>query len=226
MSSVVGVHGNAGQTNYAASKGGVIALTKALAQGGRLARHPRQLHRARLHRDRAHRRAARGGARRHPRGDAARAGSATPRTSRASCASCSRTMPPTSRAPSCRSTAGWGCSMERRRVVVTGHRSGQRGRHGRARLRGRVSARAARAAAPITRFDASRVAGADRVRGEGLRPDDGPRQEDRAAHRPLLRTSPWPRPARRSQHARLEIAPEADRIGASIGSGIGGLDTL
>ena len=32
MSSVVGVHGNLGQTNYAASKGGVIALTKALAK--------------------------------------------------------------------------------------------------------------------------------------------------------------------------------------------------
>jgi 3-oxoacyl-[acyl-carrier protein] reductase len=32
MASVVGVHGNAGQTNYAASKGGVIALTKALAK--------------------------------------------------------------------------------------------------------------------------------------------------------------------------------------------------
>jgi 3-oxoacyl-[acyl-carrier protein] reductase len=32
MSSVVGLHGNAGQTNYAASKGGVIALTKALAK--------------------------------------------------------------------------------------------------------------------------------------------------------------------------------------------------
>ena len=32
MSSVVGLHGNFGQTNYAASKGGVIALTKALAK--------------------------------------------------------------------------------------------------------------------------------------------------------------------------------------------------
>lgn len=32
MSSVVGLHGNLGQTNYAASKGGVIALTKALAK--------------------------------------------------------------------------------------------------------------------------------------------------------------------------------------------------
>ena len=32
MSSVVGLHGNFGQTNYAASKGGVISLTKALAK--------------------------------------------------------------------------------------------------------------------------------------------------------------------------------------------------
>jgi 3-oxoacyl-[acyl-carrier protein] reductase len=31
MSSVVGLHGNAGQTNYAASKAGVVGLTKALA---------------------------------------------------------------------------------------------------------------------------------------------------------------------------------------------------
>jgi 3-oxoacyl-[acyl-carrier protein] reductase len=37
MSSVDGVHGNAGQTNYAASKAGLIGLTKALAKelGGR-----------------------------------------------------------------------------------------------------------------------------------------------------------------------------------------------
>ncbi|NNM67630.1 MAG: 3-oxoacyl-[acyl-carrier-protein] reductase [Spirochaetales bacterium] len=32
MSSVVGLHGNAGQTNYAASKAGLIGLTKSLAQ--------------------------------------------------------------------------------------------------------------------------------------------------------------------------------------------------
>ncbi len=32
MSSVVGVHGNAGQCNYAASKGGMIALAKSIAQ--------------------------------------------------------------------------------------------------------------------------------------------------------------------------------------------------
>jgi 3-oxoacyl-[acyl-carrier protein] reductase len=37
MSSIVGLHGNAGQTNYAASKAGLIGLTKALAKelGGR-----------------------------------------------------------------------------------------------------------------------------------------------------------------------------------------------
>jgi 3-oxoacyl-[acyl-carrier protein] reductase len=32
MSSVIGVHGNGGQANYAASKAGVIGVTKSLAQ--------------------------------------------------------------------------------------------------------------------------------------------------------------------------------------------------
>jgi 3-oxoacyl-[acyl-carrier protein] reductase len=32
MASVVGVHGNAGQSNYAASKAGMIALAKSVAQ--------------------------------------------------------------------------------------------------------------------------------------------------------------------------------------------------
>jgi 3-oxoacyl-[acyl-carrier protein] reductase len=32
MASVVGVHGNAGQANYAASKAGMIALAKSIAQ--------------------------------------------------------------------------------------------------------------------------------------------------------------------------------------------------
>ena len=32
MASVVGVHGNAGQCNYAASKAGMIALAKSIAQ--------------------------------------------------------------------------------------------------------------------------------------------------------------------------------------------------
>jgi 3-oxoacyl-[acyl-carrier protein] reductase len=32
MSSIVGIHGNAGQTNYSASKAGLIGLTKSLAR--------------------------------------------------------------------------------------------------------------------------------------------------------------------------------------------------
>jgi 3-oxoacyl-[acyl-carrier protein] reductase len=32
MTSIVGLHGNAGQTNYAASKAGLIGLTKSLAK--------------------------------------------------------------------------------------------------------------------------------------------------------------------------------------------------
>ena len=48
MASVVGVHGNAGQSNYAASKAGLIALAKSVAQEV----DPRQRYRSRLHRDR------------------------------------------------------------------------------------------------------------------------------------------------------------------------------
>ena len=122
MSSVVGLHGNPGQTNYAASKAGVIGLTKALAQRGRLARHPRQLHRARLHHDRADRRAARGAARAELlAADAARA-PRRPRGRRARrCASCSRTMPRyiTGAVRAGRRRDG-DVAVERRRVVITG----------------------------------------------------------------------------------------------------------
>ena len=33
VSSIVGLHGNPGQTNYSASKAGIIGFTKALARG-------------------------------------------------------------------------------------------------------------------------------------------------------------------------------------------------
>lgn len=36
LASVVGLHGNAGQANYAASKGGIVGLTKTIAQEGAL----------------------------------------------------------------------------------------------------------------------------------------------------------------------------------------------
>ena len=42
-----GVTGNPGQANYAASKAGMIGITKALAAGGRQPQHHRQLRRAR-----------------------------------------------------------------------------------------------------------------------------------------------------------------------------------
>ena len=60
MSSVVGMHGNAGQTNYAASKAGLIGLTKSLAKelGSRGIRV--NCIAPGLHRDRADRRPARG----------------------------------------------------------------------------------------------------------------------------------------------------------------------
>ena len=120
MSSVVGLHGNAGQTNYAASKGGVIALTKALAKevGSRGIRvnciAPGYITTELTD---VLPEAARG---RNPRPDAA--GAAWRPRRRRAC----RTVPPLGRrrlhhrARSCRSTAGWGCSVERRRVVVTG----------------------------------------------------------------------------------------------------------
>ena len=57
ISSIVGVHGNWGQTNYAASKAGIIGFTKSLARELGLAQHPRERGRARLREDPAHRRA-------------------------------------------------------------------------------------------------------------------------------------------------------------------------
>ena len=47
ITSVVGVTGNPGQANYAASKAGMIGMSKALAAGGRQPQHHRQLRRAR-----------------------------------------------------------------------------------------------------------------------------------------------------------------------------------
>ena len=95
-------------------------------EGGRLARHPRQLHRARLHHDRADRRAARGRAGRNPRARRRWRGLATPTTSRVSYGSCCRTTPPTSRARSSRSMAGWGC--RRGTPAGRGHRNRRRQR--------------------------------------------------------------------------------------------------
>ena len=107
VSSIAGIAGNRGQTNYAASKAGVIGLVDALAadDGLRRAGHHRQRRRARLHRDRDDGQ----DAVRHPRGRppaqlaAARAAcrSTSPRRSPGS----ARTPTPASPARSCGSAA-------------------------------------------------------------------------------------------------------------------------
>ena len=51
VSSIAGIAGNRGQTNYATSKAGVIGLVESLAPALRRARHHRQRGRPRLHRD-------------------------------------------------------------------------------------------------------------------------------------------------------------------------------
>ncbi len=52
IASVIGLMGNAGQANYAASKAGIIGLTKANGQRTRRAQYHRQRHRPRLHHQR------------------------------------------------------------------------------------------------------------------------------------------------------------------------------
>ena len=61
IASVVGQSGNAGQANYAASKAGIIGLTKSLAQETGQPQHHGQRRRARIHRDRHDGGAAAGG---------------------------------------------------------------------------------------------------------------------------------------------------------------------
>ena len=115
ISSIVGVHGNWGQTNYAASKAGIIGFTKSIARelGSRNIRAnvvapgyvktqltdvlPEEATAAMIQNTPL-------GARRRAGGDRGRG--TVPRAP---------TTPRSSRARSCSSTADWGCSGERKR---------------------------------------------------------------------------------------------------------------
>ena len=67
ITSVVGVTGNPGQSNYTATKAGMIGMIKSIAAGICQARRDRELHRAGLHRHRHDRQAQRQAARGDPR---------------------------------------------------------------------------------------------------------------------------------------------------------------
>ena len=111
VSSIVGVHGNWGQTNYAASKAGIIGFTKSLARelGSRNVR--ANVVAPGYVTDAADRGAARGSdegdARRRPRS----AASASRPTSRAPFVSSAPTRLRSSRAKCCSSTAASACSL-------------------------------------------------------------------------------------------------------------------
>ena len=82
ITSVVGVTGNPGQGNYAASKAGLIGMTQVARRRGREPQHHRQLRRAGLHRDADDRRAEREAAARRSSATCRWAGSATGRRDR------------------------------------------------------------------------------------------------------------------------------------------------
>ena len=109
LTSVVGIHGNPGQTNYAASKAGIIGFTKSLAR--ELASRGVRANAIApgLHPDRAHRRAARRRCSRRSSRTRRSAGWGRRRTSPGRYASSAPTRPRSSRARCCSSTADWGC---------------------------------------------------------------------------------------------------------------------
>ncbi len=80
IASVSGIMGNPGQGNYAASKAGMIGMSKSLAREVALARHHGELHRAGLHLHRHDRRAQREAGGRHQGGHSGRRSSAPPPT--------------------------------------------------------------------------------------------------------------------------------------------------
>ena len=109
ISSIVGLHGNWGQTNYGASKAGHRRLHEVAGARARVARRARERDRAGLREVAAHGRPARGGdagdAHEHAARPARRAGGRRARGT----VPVPPTRPRSSRAKCCSSTADWGC---------------------------------------------------------------------------------------------------------------------
>ena len=112
ISSVVGMMGNAGQSNYAAAKAGIIGFTKAAARELASAEHHGQRDRPGVHPDRDDGGASRGGAEGVSRADPARPVRGTAGSGRAGAVSWPPTRRPTSRGRWSGSTAGCTCSAD------------------------------------------------------------------------------------------------------------------
>ena len=132
---------------------------------------------------------------------------------------------PTSPARSSRSTAGWGCSVARRRVVVTGIGAVNAVGIGVPDFRdGPPRGPAGRRADHAVRRH--RLAGEDRLRGEELRPDRRCSTRRPRAAPTATATSRCSRPVRRCSTRSSTSSPRPTASATSIGSGIGGLNTL
>ena len=211
-----------GQTNYAASKAGLIGLDQVAGQGARLPGHPRQRYRARVHRHRADRRAARGGPRGDPRRRRRSAGWANRRTWPALCASWCPMRPRSSQATCWRWTEGWGYERSNgARIVITG--VGAVTPCGLTVDESWANIRAGQLRRACSRLVRRRRA--HRGGGQGLRPARLHRPADRSPHRPLRPLRAGGGARRRSKTPASISATDGDRIGCSIGTGIGGLHT-
>ncbi len=227
ISSIVGIHGNWGQTNYAASKAGIIGFTKSLARelGSRNVRAnvvvPGYVKTQLTERPPG------GGDGRDAHEHAARPPGRSARTSPARCGSSAPTSRRSSRARCCSSTAGWGCSgcggsaNGRRRVVITGvGMVTPLGNDPDSTWQSLVAGESG--AGPITHFDTTDY---DIHFACELKDFEPTTWIDRKQVRRMDRFSQLALSAARMAEADsgISIAAEPERVGAAVATGIGGL---